>query len=254
MFIDTHAHLYLEQFDDDRSDVIQAATNAGIGKIFLPNIDSTTTNAMLATSQEFDGICYPMMGLHPCSVKENFAEEIKHIELQLAERQFYGIGETGIDLYWDKTYIEEQIKAFEIQIQFAIDTQLPIIIHSRDSLDITIQLIKKNQKGNLKGVFHCFNSTIEQCKQIQDTGFKMGLGGVVTYKKANLGSMIEQMSAENIVLETDAPYLSPTPFRGKRNESQRIVTIAEKVAEFRSMNLEAIEKLTTDNAKKLFAI
>ncbi len=254
MFIDTHAHLYLDQFDDDRRSVIEAATKAGVSKIFLPNIDSSTTESMMTMSQEFEEICHPMMGLHPCSVKEDYTKEIKHIEEYLTESKFYGIGETGIDLYWDKTYYQEQVKAFEIQIQIAKDTQLPIIIHSRESLDITIQLIEKSQNGNLAGIFHCFNGTIAQCRQIQDLGFKMGLGGVITYKKANLGPMVAGMAPESIVLETDAPYLSPVPFRGKRNESQRIIDIAEKVADFRSMTLDEIKQLTTNNAKKLFAI
>ncbi len=254
MFIDTHAHLYLEQFHNDRSSIISNAIDADVKKIFLPNIDSTTTKAMLALASEFSDVCFPMIGLHPCSVKENYKSEIKHITDQLSNNKFYGIGETGIDLYWDKTYIDEQTRAFDVQIQIAKDANLPIIIHSRESLDITIKLITKHQDGNLRGIFHCFNGTIAQCQQIQDIGFMMGLGGVITYKKANLGPMVANMSPDNLVLETDAPYLSPVPFRGKRNESRHIVTIAEKISEFRGESLEVIRKVTTDNAKKLFAI
>ncbi len=254
MFIDTHAHLYLEQFNEDRSSIISNALDSGVKKIFLPNIDSTTTESMLELVSDFPNVCFPMIGLHPCSVKKNYKSEIKHITDQLSSNKFYGIGETGIDLYWDKTYIEEQTNAFEVQIQIAKDANLPIIIHSRESLDITIKQIVKHQDGNLKGIFHCFNGTLEQCQQIQDIGFMMGLGGVITYKKANLGPMVASMSPDNLVLETDAPYLSPVPYRGKRNESRHIVAIAEKVSEFREESLEMIKKVTTANAKKLFTI
>ena len=177
MFIDTHAHLYLQQFDTDKSAVVGSATKMGVQKICLPNIDSSTTKAMIKMEEDFPDICYACIGLHPCYVKSGFENEIAHIKDQLESRKFYGIGETGIDLHWDKTYKALQIKAFEIQILLAIEYDLPIIIHSREALDLTIELIAKHQNGSLKGIFHCFNGTIEQCKQIQDLGFHMGLGG-----------------------------------------------------------------------------
>lgn len=254
MFIDTHAHLYLEQFDADQGEVIARAKQAGIEKILLPNIDQSTTGAMKKLCAAYPGICLPMIGLHPCSVNQNYESELAHIEDELSQSEYCAIGETGIDLYWDTTYKDLQIMAFEQQIQWSKETDLPIVIHSRDSLDLTISLIEKHQNGNLKGVFHCFNGTEEQAKRVEEIGFMMGLGGVVTFKKANLGSMVASLSKRNIILETDAPYLSPTPHRGKRNESSYIPVIAEKVAEFRAESINEVMHYTSANAKKLFAI
>lgn len=252
MFIDTHAHLYLDQFSADLADVIQRAKLDQVLKIFLPNIDSSTTESMNAISARYPNLLYPMIGLHPCSVKENYKSELMHIEEQLALGGYYGIGETGIDLYWDVSYKAQQIDAFEIQIQWAKEHDLPIVIHSRDALDVTIDLIGKHQDGSLRGVFHCFNGDTTQCKKIQDLGFYMGLGGVITYKKAAMGQVVSEMKIENMILETDAPYLSPVPHRGKRNESSYIPIIAEKVAEFRGEAINEIMNKTTLNAKELF--
>lgn len=252
MFVDTHAHLYVEQFDKDRAEVVQNAVNMGVLKIFLPNIDSKTTHSMLQMATDFPKTCYPMIGLHPCSVKDDYKNELSHIEEQLQKHKFFGIGETGIDLYWDKSHIEEQVIAFENQIQLAKDTKLPIIIHSRESLDMTIELIEKHQDGSLSGVFHCFNGDRDQCNRIQDVGFYMGLGGVTTFKNANMKDVVQHMNEDHMVLETDAPYLSPVPNRGKRNISAYIPLIAAKVAEFRNTEIRHIRDLTTTNAQKLF--
>ena len=254
MFIDTHAHLYLDKFDEDIDLVIDRAKNMNIQKIFLPNIDRSTTERMLSLSDKFNSICYPMIGLHPCSVKEDYDLELNHIREMLASHTFYGIGETGIDLYWDKSTLDIQKIAFDEQISIALSNDLPIIIHSRDSLDITIDMISKRQNGNLRGVFHCFNGTVDQVKRIQEIGFYMGLGGVITYKNAGLDKMVEMLSMDHVVLETDAPYLSPVPHRGKRNESSYIPLVASKISEIRNMPLNEIKEITSRNALKLFGL
>lgn len=252
MFIDTHAHLYLDQFSEDIAAVIDRAQDSGLQKIFLPNIDCSTTASMNAVSEKFPGFLQPLMGLHPCSVKEDYEGELKQMKKELETGNYFGVGETGIDLYWDKSFKEQQIEAFEIQIDWAKEYDLPIIIHSREALDITIELITKHQDGSLTGVFHCFNGDVEQCKKIEDVGFHMGLGGVVTYKKAAMQEVVAKMNIDHMVLETDAPYLSPVPYRGKRNESSYLLDIAKKVAEFRNESLERIGEHTSNNAKTLF--
>ncbi len=254
MFIDTHAHLYLKQFEKDIDEVILKSKNRNVQKIFLPNIDQSTTEAMFLLRNKYPETCFPMIGLHPCSVKKNFQNELLHIEEILLEEKVYGIGETGIDLYWDKSFKKAQIYCFEYQIELALKSQLPIIIHSRDSLDITIKLIENQQTGELKGIFHCFNGTIEQSEKIEKLNFLMGIGGVITYKNAGLSDMIRKISLHNIVLETDSPYLSPVPYRGKRNESPFIPIIAEKIAEIKNIDIDIIEKQTTRNALELFGI
>lgn len=252
MIVDTHAHLYLEQFSKDIDEVISNCALEGVEKIYLPNIDSTTTEAMLALCKKHPDSCYPMIGLHPCSVKENFKEELKHITDMIEIEEFSGVGETGIDLYWDKTFKKQQINCFEFQIDLAKKKALPIIIHSRDSLELTIEIIESHQDGNLKGIFHCFNGTKSQCKKIADVNFLMGLGGVITYKKADMGEVVSYMPKDHFVLETDAPYLAPVPKRGKRNESAYIKFVAEKVAEFRRVPVEEVIEVTTTNALALF--
>ncbi len=250
--IDTHAHLYLEQFNKDIDDVISRAAQENIEKIFLPNIDSTTTESMIALADKFPERCFPMIGLHPCSVKQNYKDELQHITDMLAKYNFSGIGETGIDLYWDKTFRSEQIESFEWQIEIAKETGLPVIIHSRESLDLTIEIVSAHQGDNLTGVFHCFNGDVSQCRKIADMNFMMGLGGVVTYKNAGLEDMVNYMPRDHYVLETDAPYLAPVPKRGKRNETCFIRHIAEKVAEFKNRALEEVIQQTDVNAGILF--
>lgn len=254
MFVDSHAHLYLNQFDEDNDTVINEAIKKKVKKIFLPNIDSSTTPRMNELVKRYPEVCFPMMGLHPCSVKEDYKTELKHVEEELKNGSYCGIGETGIDLYWDKTFRKEQIEAFEIQIGWALDMDLPIIIHSRESLDLTIEIISNHQNGKLKGIFHCFNGTPEQSQKIVDLNFHMGLGGVITFKKANLDEMISLMPLENMVLETDSPYLAPVPYRGKRNESSYIPLIAEKISEVKNLSVDEIAKTTTHNAELLFGL
>lgn len=253
MFIDTHAHIYVEEFTEDRDDVIKEAYNQGVEKIFMPNIDANSIHDMLDVANNHP-FCYPMMGLHPCSVKENYQDELKIVERYLSVQKFYGVGEIGIDLYWDKTYADEQIVAYKAQIQLAKDGGLPIIIHSRDSLDLTIGIVEGLQDGSLTGIYHCFNGTMEQAKKIMDLGFYMGIGGVLTYKNAGVDKVVAEIPVEYIVLETDAPYLSPVPYRGKRNQPGYIPIIANKLAEVKNVDVEVVASITTANAKKVFKI
>ncbi len=254
MYIDTHAHLYLEQFNEDIQEVLDKSKLSGVEKIFLPNINSETIEAMNQLATKYPSLCYPMIGLHPCYVKENYKAELARVENEVSSQTYYGIGETGIDLYWDVTYKKEQIEAFEFQIDLAKKHQLPIIIHSRECLDLTLDIIESNQDGTLSGIFHCFNGNIAQCKRAADMGFHMGLGGVVTFKKANLGDMVAYAPQEYLLLETDSPYLSPTPHRGKRNESSYLPLVAMKIAEFRTEAVSEVRDYTTANAEKLFKI
>jgi TatD DNase family protein len=251
--IDTHAHIYAEEFDGELDHVLQRAKDAGVSHIFMPNIDSTSIDAMLKIEANND-FCHAMMGLHPCYVKENYLAELAKIEQQLGMRKFWGIGEVGLDYYWDKTFVDEQQTAFERQIQWAIDLKIPVIIHSRDSLDQTIAAIEKFQKANLNGIFHCFNGSVDQAKKIVDVGFLLGVGGVVTYKNAGMDQVFPQISIENLVLETDAPYLSPVPYRGKRNEPSYIHEIAIKLAEIMNMDIAELADRTSANAQNLFKL
>ena len=252
MFIDTHAHLYLDQFNEDSSEVIRRAKEEGVQSIFLPNIDVSTISSMNDLRLAHPDFCYSMIGLHPCSVKEDYKAQLDHMKSELETSPYHGIGETGIDLYWDSTYKSEQIESFECQIEWAKDKNLPIIIHSRNALELTIDIIGQHQDGTLRGIFHCFNGTVAQCRQIADMGFMMGLGGVITYKKAALDEMVKYMPIEHMLLETDAPYLSPVPFRGKRNESGYLKYIADKVAVIREATVAEVATFTTKNAQTLF--
>ncbi len=250
--IDTHTHLYLPQFDEDRQEVIQRAIKNGIGQFFLPNIDSSTVEVMLQMEKDYPGTCYPMLGLHPCSVKENWKEELSNLQGLLDQHEYFAVGEIGIDLYWDKTFFEQQKAAFNIQIDWAKDRGLPIVIHSRESTDIVIDLLQKVKDERLWGIFHCFGGTVEQAKKIIDLGFYLGIGGVLTFKKSGLDKTMEEVALEHIVLETDSPYLAPTPFRGKRNESGYVLNIAEKLARVKNKTLEEVAQITTYNAQQVF--
>lgn len=253
MFIDTHAHIYSEEFIEDREAIIMDAYNHGVEKIFMPNIDAHSIQSMLDIAKDHL-FCYPMMGLHPCSVKENYKEALKIIEHYLSDEKFYGVGEIGIDLYWDKTFADEQIEAYKAQIQMAKDAGLPFIIHSRDSLDLTISIVEALQDGNLTGIYHCFNGTLDQAKRIMDMGFYMGIGGVLTYKNAGVDQVVSEIPLDYLVLETDAPYLSPVPYRGKRNQPVYIPVIANKLAQVKNEALDVIALKTTENAKKVFQL
>jgi len=250
--IDTHAHIYLKDFEEDIEEVITNSKESGIEHIFMPNINSATIDRMLRLEERFNDYCIPMMGLHPCYVKDDYKKELNNIETWLKKRDFCAVGEIGIDLYWDKTFISEQKKAFEIQVQLAKDLEIPIIIHCRDSIDMTIDLVEKHQDGKLTGIFHCFTGQIEQAHRIIDLGFLLGIGGVVTFKNGGLDKIVGKLDLANMVLETDSPYLAPTPFRGKRNKPQYINQIANKVAELQDCELSKVAKTTSENALSLF--
>jgi TatD DNase family protein len=251
MFVDTHAHIYLSDFDTDRDEMIQRAKDKGIKAIFMPNIDSHSVDAMIRTEVQHD-ICHAMIGLHPCSVKGDYLQELRLVDYMMSQRTFAGIGEVGIDLYWDKQFAVQQYNAFRRQIAIAADAGLPVIIHSREALDITISIISELQKGNLTGIFHCFSGDIQQAEKILDCGFLLGIGGVLTYKNAGLDRVIEVIGIQNVVLETDAPYLSPVPYRGKRNECAYIADVAARLSEITGLDIETIAQVTTKNALNLF--
>ncbi|MBS4063341.1 MAG: TatD family hydrolase [Chitinophagaceae bacterium] len=250
--IDTHTHLYLEDFTEDISQIIQRSRQAGVQKLYLPNIDSSSINNMLALEQQFPGICIAMMGLHPCSVNDNYRQELNIIKEWLDQRPFAAVGEIGLDYYWDKTFIEQQKLAFQLQIEWALALDIPIVIHSRDSLQDCIDIVRQNQKGKLRGIFHCFGGTPEEARQIMDLNFLMGIGGVVTYKKSGLADVLQSIPLSSLVLETDAPYLTPVPFRGKRNEPAYLKYIIDTIAEAKNCTAEEIAEATTLNAQKLF--
>ena len=249
--IDTHAHVYLPEFDEDRSEMIQRAYKNGVEKILMPAIDSSTHAAMLKVENTFSG-CISMIGLHPCSVKENFEEELNIVDEYLNKRPFVAIGEIGLDYYWDKTFTDLQYKAFHQQINIALQNDLPIVIHSREATSECIEVVQ--QYPGLKGVFHCFSGTALQAKEIIKLGFMLGIGGVLTFKNAGLDKIIMEIGVEHVILETDAPYLSPVPFRGKRNEPAYTKLVAEELSAIVGCSPEEIEELTTANAIKLFKL
>ncbi|MBX2965975.1 MAG: TatD family hydrolase [Cyclobacteriaceae bacterium] len=249
---DTHAHIYVEDFDTDRADMLARAQQAGVEKIYMPNIDSTSIDRMLELEDKAAGTCVAMIGLHPCSVKKDFEKELYIVESWLAKRPFVAIGEMGTDLYWDKTFWEQQKEAFSIQANWAKQYGVPIVIHSRESLDETIDMVEALQDGKLSGVFHCFTGTAEQATRITKLGFYLGLGGVATFKKGGLDDVIPEMDMSKIVLETDSPYLAPVPHRGKRNEPAYIPLVAAKVAQVKNIPLEELQSVTTKNAATLF--
>lgn len=252
MIIDTHSHIYLPDFDDDRDEIIQRAKNNNIKKIFLPNIDSSSIEMLYNTEKLYPGMCIAMMGLHPCSVKENYLTELNIVESELSKRSFSAIGEIGLDYYWDKTFINEQKEAFIRQMNLAKNFDIPIVIHSRDSTEDVISLVRQEKSPKLRGIFHCFGGSVEEAQQITDLGFLLGIGGVLTYKKSGLDQTLKHIDLRHIVLETDAPYLTPVPFRGKKNEPSYITFVAEKLAEAKGMSLEEVCRITTENAENLF--
>jgi len=249
--VDTHAHLYLDHFKDDIDAVMQRAADNGVSKILLPNIDSSTTDALLGLTDSYAN-CLPMMGLHPCSVKETVAEELKHVRTELDTGKYIAVGEIGIDLYWDKTFINEQIAAFEKQMEWAKEMNLPVAIHCRDSFDEIFTSVEKIQDGNLKGVLHCFTGNEEQANRAIDLGLHLGLGGVLTFKNSGVDKAIEDIPLEKLILETDSPYLAPTPFRGKRNESSYTLNVAQKLADIKQITLDKVASVTTQSAHTLF--
>ncbi len=252
-YIDTHAHLYAAAFDEDRDDMMRRAIDAGVERIYLPNVDSSSIEVMLALETAWPGRAFAMMGLHPCSVGENFATELDMVRNWLDRREWVAIGEIGIDLYWDKSTLDWQREAFITQARWAGELGRPIVIHSRESIDILIDLVSELQDGRLRGVFHCFSGDAEQARRIAGLGFYMGIGGVLTYKKSTLPDVVAGIPLEWLVLETDAPYLPPTPHRGQRNESSYIPLIAARLAEAQGISIDEVAAATTRNALKLFA-
>lgn len=250
--IDTHTHIYLEQFDEDRDEMMQRALDSGVEQFFLPNIDSSSIQRMLALEEAYPERCFAMMGLHPCSVKEGFEEELAIVRDWLDERPFCAVGEIGIDLYWDKAFVEQQKEAFLIQAGWARELGIPIVIHSREATDLLIDLVEKIKDERLHGVFHCFSGTEEQARRIIGLGFFLGIGGVLTYKNAGLDKVMESIGLEHVVLETDSPYLAPVPNRGKRNESAYLRLAAEKLAAIKGVSFREIAEITTKNAALLF--
>lgn len=251
-WIDTHCHLYTPEFDDDRDEMIQRALAAGIDKMMLPNIDLDSIPGMLKLVEQYPAQCFPMMGLHPCSVKEDFSDMLDRMEAEFQSGSYIGVGETGIDLFWDTTHKKEQIEAFERQIGWAKSYNLPVIIHSRESLDLTIEIITRHQDGKLRGIFHCFSGDPGQIRKIADLGFKVGIGGVVTFKKAGLAELLPQIPLNMMVLETDSPYLAPVPYRGKRNEPAFIPLVAGKIAQVLNISPGEVARITSDNAAAVY--
>ncbi len=252
MLIDTHCHLYSEEFEEGGDEVVERALLAGVKKFYLPAIDSGVIDRMLKLEAGHPGRCYSMMGLHPCSVKENYEEELKIAEDWLQKRPFAGIGETGLDFYWDRTFEKEQYLAFYRQIEWGLHYDYPVIIHSRSSTPECIGAIQQRQNGRLRGIFHCFSGDELQARQIIEAGFYLGIGGVLTYKNSTLPAAIRDIPLEHLVLETDAPYLSPVPFRGKRNESSYLGWVADKLSFVKGVPREKVERVTTENAEKIF--
>lgn len=251
--IDTHAHIYLEQFDQDLDQAINAASEEGIQKILLPNIDSSTTSRMLSVSDKW-AHCLPMMGLHPCSVKENYKEELVHIQDELSGGGYIAVGEIGTDLYWDDTYWSEQQYAFNFQCELALSIDLPVVIHCRETIPQTIDLVRPWAEKGLRGVFHCFTGTLDQANEITDMEFHLGFGGVSTFKNGGLDQVLPYVSRDYVVLETDSPYLAPTPHRGKRNEPAFMKLVAERVASLWEVDVKEVDATTTFNAERLFKL
>ncbi len=252
--IDTHAHLYAPEFDADRTEVWQRAKDQGIQHIFLPNVDQHSIAAMLDFAALDPNHLHPMIGLHPCSVNENYQEELKLVQQWLNKHPFCAIGEIGLDLYWDKTWLSAQEEAFLTQVDWAITRKLPVVIHSRESTDLIIKHLKPIASDNLRGIFHCFSGTVAQAMEIIDMGFLLGIGGVLTFKKAGLDQVVSQIPLQHLVLETDAPYLAPVPYRGKRNESSYTKIVAQKLAEILETDIEEVAAVTSANAKRLFGL
>jgi len=251
---DTHTHLYSEAFDEDRQAVIQRAIDSGIERFFIPAIDSTYTKAMLALKKANPEHVFLMMGLHPTHVKENYQEELSHVEEMLAEHRFYAVGEIGIDLYWDKTFFEQQREAFRYQIRLAKKYQLPIVIHCRDAFDEIFEVLESEKDDALFGIFHCFTGTFEQAQKAISYNMKLGIGGVVTFKNGKIDRFLNQIPLKHIVLETDSPYLAPVPYRGKRNESVYLINVLEKLSEVYGLTSQEIAKITTENSKEVFGV
>lgn len=251
---DTHTHLYSNEFGEDRNEMIQRAISVGVSRFFIPAIDSAYTSSMYELEKSFPDNIFLMMGLHPTHVKDNYLEELQLVEEELAKRKFYAIGEIGIDLYWDKTHLEEQKIAFRKQIQLAKKFKLPIVIHCREAFDEIFEVLETEKSADLFGIFHCFSGTYEQALQAISYNMKLGIGGVVTFKNGKIDQFLNQIDLKHIVLETDSPYLAPVPFRGKRNESSYLINVIDKLSEIYGTSSHEIARITTENSKDIFGI
>ena len=251
---DTHTHLYSKEFDEDRNEMIQRAVKAGVSRFFIPAIDSTFTQAMYELEKDYPENIFLMMGLHPTHVKDNYLDELQLVEIELAKRKFYAVGEIGVDLYWDKTHLQEQKSAFRKQIQWAKQYKLPIVIHCREAFEEIFEILETEKSIDLFGIFHCFSGTYEQALQAISYNMKLGIGGVVTFKNGKIDRFLGQIDLKHIVLETDSPYLAPVPYRGKRNESSYLVNVISKLAEIYDCSQEDIARITTENSKAIFRI
>lgn len=251
---DTHTHLYSEEFDIDRNEMMQRAINAGVSRFFVPSIDSNYTTKMYELEKQYPENVFLMTGLHPTYVKENYLEELAHVEKELASREFYAVGEIGIDLYWDKTFLKEQQFTFKYQIQLAKKYELGINIHCRDAFDEVFEVLEDEKSDDLFGIFHCFTGDIGQAQRAISLGMKLGIGGVATFKNGKIDQFLNEIDLQHIVLETDSPYLAPVPYRGKRNESSYTLLVAQKLAEIYQLPVEEIARITTENSKQIFGI
>jgi len=251
---DTHTHLYSSQFDNDRAEVMQRALANGVSRFFVPAIDTSYYDAMFALEKQYPKNVYLMAGLHPTSVKENYLDELQYVKTILQERKFYAIGEIGMDLYWDKSFLQQQQDAFITQITWAKEKKLPIAIHCREAFDEIFEILEAEKEAGLFGIFHCFTGNLKQAKQALDCGMKLGIGGVVTFKNGKIDQFLKEIPLSEIVLETDAPYLAPTPYRGKRNESSYIIKVLDKLVDIYGMSSIEIANITTDNSKDIFGI
>lgn len=251
---DTHTHLYYETDSTKRAQLLQRCTENNIGRLFLPNVEASSVPMVFSLTDEFPDICYPMLGLHPCNVKADWENELAIIQKASAQKKIVAVGEIGIDLYWDKTTLTQQIQAFKAQIAWAKALKLPIVIHCRDAFNEVFEVLQEERGDDLRGIFHCFTGTLEQAQQVIDLGFYLGIGGVVTYKNAGLDKVVSQIDLNRIVLETDSPYLTPVPHRGKPNESSYLIYIAQKVADLHQIDIEAVADITTQNSKRIFGV
>jgi TatD DNase family protein len=254
MITDTHTHLYSSQFNEDQKEMIQRAKDAGVSRFFIPAIDSSYTESMLKLEEDYPSDVFLMMGLHPTSVDENYADELAHVKKWIDKKDFHGIGEIGIDLYWDKSFLTQQQDAFRTQIKWAKEKKLPIVIHCRDAFDEIFEILEAEKGDDLRGIFHCFTGTKEQALQAISYNMKLGIGGVVTFKNGKIDTFLNEVDIQHIVLETDAPYLAPTPYRGKRNESAYIINVIDKLVDIYGLSFKEISEITTQNSKAVFGI
>lgn len=254
MIIDTHCHLYLDDFENDIADVIKRAEAENISKFYLPAIDSRETEHMISMEEKYPGKCFAMMGLHPCSVKKNYLDELSLVKEWLTKRKFAAVGEIGLDFFWDTTFAVPQYEAFRFQIELSLQYNLPIVIHSRNAMQESIDLVKEFAPRGVRGIFHCFGGTLQNAKEIINAGFYLGIGGVLTYKKSGLAEVLQEIDLKYIVLETDSPYLTPVPFRGKRNESSYLKYVIDKLALVKNTSVEEVAAVTTANAEKIFGL